>query len=203
MSMTVKEAIENRYSTRYLDPNKKISNEDIETIVEAGRRAPSGLSTEPWMFYVISGDVTKLQEASFGQAVIGNASHVIALVNYTKEYTDKHPEVFIEKYKRQGYPQEQIDRTVEMIQMFIKDPTQYYREQTMIAGTQMVLQATELSIGSVMVGGYDPEAVAKLLELDTKYYEVSLLIALGYSTDTEKKQRVIRPVEEVVRHITL
>lgn len=201
--MTVKETINNRYSTRYLDPNKKINSEDIETIIEAGRKAPSGFSTEPWQFFIIDGDTSKLSEATRYQPVVQNASHLIAIVTYKQELILAQPEIFSKKFKASGFPQEQTDKTMYHITTSLPNPTSYYREQGFIAATQMVLQATELGIGTVMLGGFDPLAIAEKLEIDSEKYQVALLIALGYSTDTEKKQRVLRPYEDVVKKVTL
>lgn len=201
--MSVKETINKRYSTRYLDSAKKIQNEDIETIIDAGRKAPSGLATEPWKFIVVDGDTSKLSEAMFHQPVVSCASHIIAILTYKSEYTSKHPEVFVEKYKASGFPQEQIDRTVDRIENQLKNPTQYFREQGFIAATQMVLQATELGVGTVILGGFDPEAVASILNVDTSKYQIALMIALGYSTDTVTKERIIRPYDSVVKKVTL
>lgn len=39
--------------------NKKISNTDIQTILEAGRWAPSRFNTQPWRFIVISDKIVK------------------------------------------------------------------------------------------------------------------------------------------------
>lgn len=203
MSMTVKEAVQRRYTTRYLNAEKKISNADIETIIEAGRKAPSGYGTEPWKFIIIDGDTSKLSEAMRNQPVVASASHMIAIITYRKELIDTHPEVLTDKFKNAGYPQEQIDRTLQMISTFLPDQTAYYKEQGMIAATQMVLQATELGIGTVMMGGFNPEAVAEVLGVDTSKYQVALMIALGYSTDTIAKERVLRPYETVVEKQTL
>lgn len=203
MSMTVKEAIQKRYTTRYLNTEKKISDTDIETIIEAGRQAPSGFGTEPWKFIVIDGDTSKLSPAMLNQPVVSTASHMIAIVTYKKELIDANPEIFSDKFKDAGYPQEQIDRTLQMITNFLPDQTLYYREQGMIAATQMVLQATELGIGTVMMGGFDAQAVADVLDVDTSKYQVALMLALGYSTDENPKQRVIRPYESVVEKVTL
>lgn len=203
MSMTVKEAINKRYSTRYLDPVKKISNEDIETIIEAGRKAPSGFGTEPWKFIVVDGDTAKLSEATNNQPFVASASHMIAIVTYKKELIDEDPTVLSGKFIAAGFPEEQVNRTLEMITSYIPDQTVYYREQGMIAASQMVLQATELGIGTVIMGGFNPAAAAEVLGVDTTKYQVALLIALGYSTDTEAKQRVLRPYETVVEKVTL
>lgn len=202
MTMTVQEAINKRYSTRYLDPNKKIEDGDMEVIISAGQKAPSGLATEPWQFVVVNGETAKLSEAMYHQPVVANASHIIAVLTYKSEYTLAHPEIFTEKYKASGFPQEQVDRTLDRIENHLPNPTQYFREQGFIAATQMVLQATELGIGSVMIGGYDENAVAKLLNIDTNKFQIAIMVVFGYSTDTETKKRVIRPYETTVKKVT-
>lgn len=44
------ELFNRRSSTRYYDPNKKISNEDFQTILECARLSPSSVGSEPWNF---------------------------------------------------------------------------------------------------------------------------------------------------------
>lgn len=203
MTMTVKEAIHARYSTRNLDPMKKISHSDIDTIIDAGRKAPSGLATEPWKFIIADGDMEAIHEAMFYQPVVASASHMIAILTYKEEYTNAHPEVFYDKFRASGYPEEQVVRTVETLQNRIPNQTQYFREQGFIAAAQMVLQATELGIGTVILGGFDPAAIAQKLNVDTSKYHVSLMIALGYPIESGKKERIIRPSADTVEKITL
>lgn len=47
------QVFENRCSTRYYDPNKKISQEDFAAILEFARLSPSSVGSEPWKFLVI------------------------------------------------------------------------------------------------------------------------------------------------------
>ena len=46
------ELFNRRSSTRYYDPNKKISNEDFQAILECARLSPSSVGSEPWKFLV-------------------------------------------------------------------------------------------------------------------------------------------------------
>ncbi|MEZ5536851.1 MAG: nitroreductase [Thiolinea sp.] len=60
--MNVSEAIKNRKSVRaFLD--KAVSRETIEAILDTARWAPSGVNTQPWSVFVLSGEkMTALQE---------------------------------------------------------------------------------------------------------------------------------------------
>ncbi len=198
--MTVREAVEVRRSTRYYQENKTISQEDLDIIIEAGRKAPNGLALEAWKFVVLSGDMSKIEAATYGQPHVQAADKVIALINYKHEYVKANPEVITDNLVSKGLNSEQANR---YLQQLGSRGTQYYREQLMFAGSQMVLQAAGLGIGSVVIGGFNPEAFAQVISLDTDKYEVGLVIDFGYAVESEVKARKIRDKEEVVSYIEL
>ena len=49
----VLDAFHFRSACRYYDPNKKISREDMDYILELGRLSPSSVGSEPWKFIVL------------------------------------------------------------------------------------------------------------------------------------------------------
>ena len=49
----VVELLNQRSSTRYYDPNKKIGEEDFNAILECARLSPSSVGSEPWKLLVI------------------------------------------------------------------------------------------------------------------------------------------------------
>lgn len=53
MNQTIMDAFHFRHATKQFDPQKKVSKEDFETILESGRLSPSSLGLEPWKFVVI------------------------------------------------------------------------------------------------------------------------------------------------------
>ena len=102
--MNVKETVNQRFSARDLDGTKKISENDINTILEAGIKAPNGYGMEAWKFVVLSGDMEKVKNACFGQPWMGNASHAIVLFGATEESIKANPNILIEKFKANGFP---------------------------------------------------------------------------------------------------
>ncbi len=76
--MDVLEAIRSRRSAKALEP-AEIPREDLETIVDAGRLAPSGKNTQPWEFIAITDPETIAQLAEV-QGLVGQASAVVAIV---------------------------------------------------------------------------------------------------------------------------
>ncbi len=200
--MTVKQAVDTRRSTRYYQTDKKISNEDMKIITDAGRKAPNGLALEAWKFVVLSGDFSKIAEATYGQPHIQDASHVVALVNYKHEYVQQHPEVITDLLVEKGLTAEKAAGYMDMLESR-GGATQYYREQTFFAASQMVLQAAGLGIGSVVVGGFNPQALAEVIGLDTDKYQISLVVDFGYAIEADVKPRTLRAEEDVVSYIEL
>lgn len=198
--MTVKEAINKRYSSRYYEPNMPIDSKIMDDILEAGCLAPNGLGFEPWKFIVIEGDLTKLAAATNNQPHIQEASFVVALVNYKQELVEKHPEVFTDRLTKMGVSEEQQVRYMEYSKIL---GTQYYREQLMFAAAQMCLQATEHGVGSVIVGGYSKAQMAEILEIDPYFYEVGLLIDFGIPRESQSSKRIHREKSEVISKINL
>lgn len=198
--MTVKQAVDARRSTRYYDTARQISSEDMSVILDAGRKAPNGLALEPWKFIVLSGDMSKLTNATYNQEHVLSADKVVVFVNYKQEYIDSKPEIITDLLVRKGLGQ---DKANKYLAGLASKGTQYCREQLMFAASQMVLQAAGLGIGSVVIGGFDPQQVATLIDLDTTKYEVGLLVDFGYAIEGEVKPRIIRDIDEVVSYIEL
>ena len=51
---TIQEALNRRYATKAYDTTKKVSDEDLHTILEAMRLAPSSFGLQPWKFIVVT-----------------------------------------------------------------------------------------------------------------------------------------------------
>jgi len=73
------ETITNRRSVRKFQ-SKPVSDEDLKTIIEAGRQAPSAANRQPWHFVVVKNEDQreKLAEACSGQTWLAGAAVIIA-----------------------------------------------------------------------------------------------------------------------------
>src|SRR6267154_623261 len=68
-----------RYATKQFDPTKKISDADWATLETALQLTPSSGGLQPWKFIVVTDPAVraKLLPASYGQAQITDASHLV------------------------------------------------------------------------------------------------------------------------------
>ncbi|HUT32065.1 MAG TPA: nitroreductase family protein [Planctomycetota bacterium] len=76
--MDLFDAIRNRASVRRLEP-AEVSEEDLTQILDAGRRAPSGMNVQP-LHYIVVRDRGTIEQLGQVQDFIAGASCVIAIV---------------------------------------------------------------------------------------------------------------------------
>ena len=82
MEKTFMEAMDFRHACKIFDETKKVSTEDMNYILEAGRKAPSSFGMEPWKFLVITNKELKekLKPVCWDQAQITTCSHLVVIL---------------------------------------------------------------------------------------------------------------------------
>ena len=76
-------AFQFRHATKKFDETKKISDQDFNVILEAGRLSPSSFGFEPWRFVVIQNTQLRneLRTVTWGaQGQLPTASHYVAIL---------------------------------------------------------------------------------------------------------------------------
>lgn len=199
--MTVKETINKRYSARYFDKSKEIKEEDLNVILEAGQKAPSGFGSEPWKFVLIKGKRNMIFEAMNEQQASIDASELIAFLYVKEAYIKNNPQ-FIDKYKQSGFDEDKVTMYRQRIEQIVVNRPNYFREQTFFAVSQMVLQATELGIDTLIMGGFKEALLLEKLGLDANLYGISVVVAFGYNT-LHQPTRKTRSLEEICLEIDL
>jgi nitroreductase len=82
MEKTFMEAMDFRHACKIFDDTKKVSSEDMNYILEAGRKSPSSFGMEPWKFLVITNDdlKEKLKPFCWNQPQITTCSHLVVIL---------------------------------------------------------------------------------------------------------------------------
>ncbi len=175
-------ALQFRFACKLFDEKRAIPRADLDYILEAGRLSPSSLGLEPWRFLVIDDTQLRrhLRSACWNQSQITTASTVIVILALK---SDLMPET--------GYARKMLRRLV-ATESEMEEAMQIYRDiargdlpgwsvaQCHIAAAEMMMAAAVIGIDSCPMGGFEPEAVAKVLQIDRGKVEVALLLALGY-----------------------
>lgn len=169
--------INKRESVRgYLD--KQVEREKIIKIIEAARVAPSACNAQPWKFIVVNDkEITREVAKNLYEPMIGlnkfalTAPVFIVVVGEKRNLTSKMGELI----KKKDYTSIDIG----------------------IASEHICLAATELGLGTCMMGWFKEKEIKKLLNIN-KNKEIHLVISLGYYDDKEPRNKVRKPIDEIL-----
>ena len=199
-----------RYAVKTFDPNKKVSKEDIQTILESARLSPSSMGVEMWKFIVVKNKKKrkKLREAGYNQPKITDASHLIVIA-----YRIDGENIIKERLKRTAKIQKQkLDELFDlqnMLETSIIDKIKngnlesWAKMQAYIPLGIMIMSASILGIDNCPMEGFENDKVDEILNLKRKNLKSITMLALGYrGKDIEStKPKVRRNFNEVIQFI--
>lgn len=208
MEKTFAEAMDFRHACKIFDETKKVSNEDINYILEAGRKSPSSFGQEPWKFLVITNDElkAKLRPYCWDQVQITSCSHLVVILAAINSVKADSSEV-LRKFNRRGLPQDMVDAYIKKYSNHLNDTLSsdektfaWTSKQTYIAMANMMTAGAVKGIDSCPIEGFERNNVEKVLNLDTKKYQVSVMIPFGYRVKEQSKQ-LRDSLESIVEYI--
>lgn len=169
--MNFLDLVKQRYSCRKFLPIP-VEEDKIIQCIEAARLAPSACNAQPWKFVVVN-DITVKQQlvdaATSGvyklSKFISNAPVIIVVVADLTNFLSK-------------------------VGSLMRD-VKFYLLDIGISCEHLVLQATELGLGTCYIGWFSEKGVSKVLKIP-KRYKIPLLICMGYPEEGYKSSDVIR-----------
>jgi len=190
-----------RHACKVFDENKKIPNEDLEFILEAGRLSPSSFGMEHWRFLVIQDQElkAKMRPLCWDQKQITTCSDLIVVLAKSEVVVQK--EYYHAMLSRRDLPQERIDAYVHKYTNFTNELDSiksWAAKQCYIASTNMMSYAALIGIDSCAIEGFEKEELEELLEIP-EGEDIAMLIPFGYRIKPQSiKMRL--PLEEIVEY---
>ncbi len=208
MNNTFEDAMNFRHACKVFDDTKKITDEDINYILEAGRKSPSSFGMEPWKFLVITNEElkAKIRPACWNQIQVTSCSHLI-LVLAAIDAVKPEFEVVERKFRRRTMPQEKLDMYLGLyashLEKTLSSDDNVYSwtsKQTYLATANMMTAAAVKGIDSCPIEGFEKEKVEKILDLDTSKYQLSVVVPFGFRLN-EQSTQLREKLEDVVEFI--
>ena len=171
--MNIKEIIEKRQSNREYKPDT-VEREKIMQCIEAAHLAPSACNAQAWKFVVVDEPalIKKMAGAANSMGMnkfVAQAPLIIAVVLESANVAS----AIGSKVQRKDYTQIDLGIAVENI----------------------CLQATDLGLGSCIIGWFNEREVKKILQIPSAK-RVPLLITLGYAED-EQRVKIRKKIESI------
>lgn len=193
MNQIIKD-LNNRYTTKVYDANKRISPESIQIIKEAIRLSASSINAQPWKFILIESDEAKQRFSStfadkyqFNQRHATEASHTI-LFAYNPRFTkDLYRKVVDIEVSSGHLPAEMYDSMLEGGYSFAEANTDelgfnghWTKDQTYLALGNALHVAARMGIDTTPMEGVDADLISKEFEKELDGYVCEVALAMGY-----------------------
>jgi len=202
------EAMNFRHACKVFDETKKISDDEIHYILEAGVKSPSSFGMEAWKFLVVTDDTlkAKLRPLCWNQLQITSSSHLIIILAGIDSLKPKSGEPQ-KRFARRNMPQEKLEFYIDLyashLEKTLSSDENIYAwsaRQTYIAAANMMTAAAVIGIDSCPIEGFEKEKVEEVLELDTSKYQLAMMLPLGYRLN-EQSEQLRLAFDEVVEFI--
>jgi len=201
-------AMDFRHACKVFDDTKKINDEEMHYILEAGHKSPSSFGMEGWKFLVITNEdlKAKLRPFCWDQVQVTSSSHLVIVLAAIENVKVESGEVK-KRFTRREMPQESLDFYMDIYAKHLEktlstDENIYYwtAKQSYIALANMMTAAAYLGIDSCPIEGFEKDKLEDVLELDTTKWQVSVVVPFGYRLN-EQPEQLRLPFDEVVEFI--
>jgi len=201
-----------RYATKQFDPTRKINAQDWATLEDALQLTPSSGGLQPWKFIVVTDPAmrAKLLPASYGQAQITDASHLVVFAA-KKNFSEADVDAFIRHTAAtRGVPVESLaayrDMLVGGIVKSMDEPARaaWARNQAYIALGNLLTSAALLGIDACPMEGFDRAQYDEILGLNEQGFASAVIATLGYRAASDQyaaAPKVRFPKEQVFAHV--
>lgn len=193
MTMSLHDDLLRRYATKKFDAAKKVSDADLQELLESLRYSPSSYGLQPWHFLVVTdADVrAQLRPHSWNQPQITDASHLIVLCAKT-DMDGAYIERYVEKIMADrslgeedvaGYKGMMLTNVLEGKSDEAR--RQWMEKQVYIALGFLMSACMSKRIDSCPIEGFDRDAYDGILNLRSRGFEPVVLCPVGYRADDD------------------
>jgi len=161
--------LKGRRSIRRYRPDP-VPDEMVEQLLEAGRWAPSASNRQPWAFIVVRDEAIRREVAQHAAYYFIRWAHVAEAPLLIVLCGDARNPVY----------------------------RQFLHEDVGLAGSQIMLQAKTLGLGTCWIGGLDRKAIASILKVPD-HVEIVGLLTVGFPAE-EPDPPARKPLAEIVHY---
>ncbi|MBO0342775.1 MAG: NAD(P)H-dependent oxidoreductase [Bacteroidota bacterium] len=186
-----------RYATKKFDANKKVSEQDLDTLLEATRLSASSYGLQPYHVIVVSDQKVKeqLKPVSWDQSQITDASHIIVFANATN-FGEELVDDYLENVsKTREIPMDGLKGYSDFMKSKLMDlpaetKSTWTAKQAYIAFGNLMQAAAELRIDTCPMEGFESEKYNEILGLDEKNLNAAVVLTVGYRSEEDATQHL-------------
>lgn len=190
-------AIQSRRAVKQFDPEHRLSEPEVESLISLAMLSPTAFNIQHWRFVLVRDPELRQQirQVAWNQAQVTDASLLVILCADLKAW-QKQPE----RYWRNA-PQAAQDFLLPAIRDYYHDKPQVERDEAMrscgIAAQTLMLSAKAMGYDTCPMDGFDFAAVGKLIRLPPDHV-ISMFVAIGKALQPAQPRGGQLAIQEVV-----
>ena len=209
--MSLQQSLEWRYAVKKFDHTKKVSAEQLDSILKAIQLAPSSYGLQPFEVLVVEDAAIReqLKEAAYGQSQLTDASQVLVFAaeteineTYVKNYIDETARVRnIDREHVAGFEQVILGAIGHLTE---DQKTAWAHKQAYLALGVAISAASELHIDTCPMEGLNAGKFDEILGLKEKGLTTSVIVTIGYRSEEDSYQhyaKVRKTNEDLFIHV--
>lgn len=217
--MNILTAAQQRYTTKSFDATQRISDADMAKIEELLRLAPSSINSQPWHFVIAAtaegkARVAKGTEGAYASNApkVLNASHVVVLCT-RMELGAEHLQRVVNQEEADGRIANETAKLANLkgrsfflnLHRFQNRDLQHWADkQVYLALGTLLLGVASMGIDACPIEGFDNAALDEVLGLREKGFSSTVVVALGYRSETDANAKLPKSrfsAEQVITRI--
>jgi nitroreductase/dihydropteridine reductase len=209
--MSLIEKLQWRSAVKKFDPNKKLTADQLDSLLSTIQLAPSSYGLQSYKVIVVQDAETKarLRAAGYDQAQITDSSALFVFASLTN-LDENFGKKFIDLVaSTRNVARETLDGYEQVILGALSSRTDeqkvaWSHKQAYIALGILLSAAAELGIDAGPMEGFDTAKFDEILGLKEKGLTTSVIAAVGFRADDDRYSQMIkvrRPKEELFIHV--
>lgn len=204
-----------RHATKEFDINKKLSDKDMNFILQIANLSPSSFGFEPWHYVVVQNPELRkaLRPIVTGAPLrLNTASHFVLGLSMKAPMIRWDSAYIMHMLKEvKQFPEDNIKRYLGLVKEFqehdfVLDTDRkmfdWASKQSYIALGNMLTAAAMIGIDSCPIEGFIKEKAEILLReelgVDTEKYGLSYMVAFGYRKENPKRPKSRRKFKNII-----
>ncbi|TWH49400.1 nitroreductase family protein [Sporomusa sp. KB1] len=178
--MEFMEVIKKRHSIRKFK-SEPVSQEAIESILEAGRLAPSASNLQAWRYIIVKDAGVRAKLAKASPVSFFSTAPVIIICCIDQEVMRSQGARYQELQEAGAFlgvsmPADEVEALLKKMRVDELAIRANLAFNAAISITHMDLQAVDLGLGTCWIGLYDGVVLKELLDIDDRYHIVNVLL---------------------------
>ena len=190
--MDILSKLNTRYATKVFDPTKKVSEADMEKLLEAIRLSASSYGLQPYKILVVEDPQirTELRKFAWDQSQITDASALLIFAADV-ETNAKSVDEFVDLISQtRNIPKDALSGYADMMKGSIQGQTPeqietWVSKQAYIALGFGLVTAAILDLNACPMEGFSPADFDRILDINKLGLKSKVIMAVGYRSDED------------------